>query len=384
MMVDVTEELQLRREIFDKARRVVVKVGSAILTNVGGIHTSFIADLAREISYLRQSGHEVILVSSGAVAAGRKKISWQDSAPLGMKEKQALAAIGQSHLMRTYEEAFGFYELDVAQILLTHADLSHRDRYLNIRNTILTLLKFGVTPIINENDTVSVEELKFGDNDTLAALLTNLLEADICICLTDVDALYDKNPQKDPTARPLHIVTKISPEIEAMAGNSNSLFGTGGMQSKIRAAKIVFSGGGTAIIGPGRAPRVLQRLFAGEDIGTIFLPCKERMKSKKQWIAHVLKPKGTLLLDAGACKALLQGGKSLLPSGIVGISGEFDRGDSVNCCRLDGSRIAVGLVNYASVDVNAIKGLQSREIASVLKCCDNEEVIHRDNLVILS
>lgn len=382
-MATERDEEYLRSEIFDKARRVVIKVGSAILTNDDGIQTSFIADLARELSLLRKEGKEVILVSSGAVAAGRKKIFWQDENPPSMKQKQALAAIGQSSLMRTYEEAFGFYGLDAAQVLLTHADLSHRDRYLNVRNTILTLLDFGVIPIINENDTVSVEELRFGDNDNLAALLANLLEADICIILTDVDALYDKNPVEYPDAKPIHLVKKISTEIEAMAGITSSLVGTGGMQSKISAAKKVFSGGGTAIIGPGRADRVLQRLFNKEDIGTLFLPCKERMKSKKQWIAHVLKPKGRLILDDGAVSALSLRGRSLLPSGIVEVHGDFKRGDSVECCLADGSVFAVGLVNYSAVDVTEIKGMQTSDIEQVLGYCDSEEVMHRDNLVIL-
>lgn len=377
-------DAQLRRELFDKARRVVIKVGSAILTNPRGIHTSFIVDLAREISLLRKEGREVILVSSGAVAAGRKKISWDDTIPLSMKDKQALAAIGQSCLMRTYEEAFHFYELGVAQVLLTHDDLSHRDRYLNVRNTILTLLKLNIIPIINENDTVSVEELRFGDNDTLAALLTNLLDADIFVCLTDVAALYDKNPSEDPSAQPLHVVAEITPEIEAMAGNSKSLLGTGGMQSKIKAAKIVFTGGGSSVIGPGRADRVLQRIFSGEDLGTFFLPCKERMKSRKQWIAHVLKPKGKLTLDDGACNALTLRGRSLLPSGIIQVTGDFERGDAVECYKADGTRIGVGLVNYCSDDVRKIKGLHSEEIESVLECCDSAEVMHRDNLVIIN
>lgn len=376
------DEIQLRRELFSKARRIVIKVGSAILTNADAIQTSFIADLAREISLLRQQGKEVILVSSGAVAAGRKKIQLQSDSSLSMKQKQALAAIGQSSLMRTYEEAFGFYGLQAAQVLLTHSDLSHRDRYLNVRNTILTLLDFGVTPIINENDTVSVEELRFGDNDNLAALLANLLEADICIVLTDVDALYDKNPQQYADAKPLHIVDKISPEIEAMAGDSHSLVGTGGMASKIRAAKVVFSGGGTAVIGPGNVDRVLQRLFDGENIGTLFLPCNERMKGKKQWIAHVLKPKGQIYLDSGAVKALSKGGRSLLPSGIIRIDGDFGRGDAVQCCSDDGHCFGVGLVGYSAEDIEKIKGLQSSEIKEVLGYFDNEEVMHRDNLVI--
>lgn len=376
------QEQKLRKEIISKARRIVIKIGSAVLTNDNGINTSFVADLAREISLLRQQGKEIIVVSSGAVAAGRKKIKMNE-ASLSMKEKQALAAIGQSSLMRTYEEAFNFYELRAAQVLLTHDDLSHRDRYLNVRNTILTLLEFNVTPIVNENDTVSVEELRFGDNDNLAALLTNLLEADLFICLTDVDALYDKNPQQDKTARPLHLIPEINDEIIAMAGNSNSLFGTGGMQSKIKAAKIVHDGGGSSIIGPGRTDRVLQKLLNGDSFGTFFLPCKERMKSRKQWIAHVLKPKGTIVLDDGACQALAERGKSLLPSGIKTVEGSFGRGDAVELVNSEKIRIGVGLVNYKKVDVEKVKGLHSEEMESQLECFDSVEIIHRDNMVIV-
>lgn len=376
------QEQKLRKEIISKARRIVIKIGSAVLTNDNGINTSFVADLAREISLLRQQGKEIIVVSSGAVAAGRKKIKMNE-ASLSMKEKQALAAIGQSSLMRTYEEAFNFYELRAAQVLLTHDDLSHRDRYLNVRNTILTLLEFNVTPIVNENDTVSVEELRFGDNDNLAALLTNLLEADLFICLTDVDALYDKNPQQDKTARPLHLIPEINDEIVAMAGNSNSLFGTGGMQSKIKAAKIVHDGGGSSIIGPGRTDRVLQKLLNGDSFGTFFLPCKERMKSRKQWIAHVLKPKGTIVLDDGACQALAERGKSLLPSGIKTVEGSFGRGDAVELVNSEKIRIGVGLVNYKKDDVEKVKGLHSEEMESQLECFDSVEIIHRDNMVIV-
>ena len=380
----MSDELQskLRREVLKKARRIIIKIGSAVLTNDNGINTGFIADLAREISLLRQQKREVILVSSGAVAAGKRRIEWQQPGVPSMKEKQALAAIGQFSLMRTYEEAFRFYELDAAQVLLTHDDLAHRSRYLNVRNTILTLLEFGVTPIINENDTVSVEELRFGDNDNLAALLTNLLEADLFICLTDVDALYDKNPQKDPTAQPIRIVPEITEDIENMAGNSNSSFGTGGMQSKIKAAKIVRSGGGSSVIAPGRTDRILQKIFQGESIGTFFSPCQKRMKGKKQWIAHVLKPKGSVILDDGACDALAKRGKSLLPSGIVEVSGDFERGDAVDMLSKSGSRIGVGLVNYNKSEVEQVKGLHSKEMQMKLECFDSVEVIHRDNLVI--
>ncbi|MGL1931511.1 MAG: glutamate 5-kinase [Desulfotalea sp.] len=373
-----------RKEIFTSSKRIVIKVGSAILTNAKGIKTSFIADLAKEISVLKASGKEVILVSSGAVAAGRKKLGLPNSQNVSVKEKQALAAIGQASLMQIYEDAFGFYELGAAQVLLTHGDLSDRNRYLNVRNTILTLLKFGITPIINENDTVSTEELKFGDNDSLAGLLCNLLEADACIILTDVDALYDANPNLNVNAKPIYFVEKIDAAIEKMASSSAGSLGTGGMQSKIKAAKIVHDGGGAAVIAPGGVDRVLYKLFAGESIGTFFMPCKERMKGRKQWIAHVLKPKGKIILDSGAGRAICQHNKSLLPSGIVEVVGDFQRGDTIECYLQDGHKIGVGLVNFSAEDTNKIKGLHTKQISTVLDSGGEEEVIHRDNLVILS
>lgn len=373
----------IRKEILSSAKRIVIKVGSAILTGSNGVKTSFIADLAKEISVLKESGKEVILVSSGAVAAGRKKLGWPDDKVLSMKEKQALAAIGQASLMRIYEEAFGFYELGTAQVLLTHGDLSDRKRYLNVRNTILSLLKFDITPIINENDTVSTEELRFGDNDSLAALLCNLLEADVCILLTDVDALYDSNPHLNPDAKAIHFIEKIDSSIEQMASCSTSSLGTGGMDSKINAAHIVQNGGGSAIIGPGRRDRVLQEMFTGNEIGTFFMPCKEKMKGRKQWIAHVLKPKGKVIIDQGAGRAISNDNRSLLPSGIIGVEGDFQRGDTVECYLEDNSRIAIGISNFSAKDTAKIKGLHSNQIASILHNEDEGEVIHRDNLVVL-
>jgi glutamate 5-kinase len=230
------------------------------------------------------------------VAAGRKKVVLSDNLKVGLKEKQALAAIGQSCLMQTYDEAFHKYDKVISQLLLTHADLARRDRYLNVRNTILTLFRFGAIPIINENDPVSGEELRFGDNDTLGALITNLIEADMFICLTDVDCLYTANPLTDPDARPVYTVARVTPEIEAMAGNVKSALGTGGMQSKIRAAKMVAAGGGSSFIGPGRQGAILQKLFSGEMIGTFFLPAEDKIQRRKHWIAYVLRPKGYLVL----------------------------------------------------------------------------------------
>ena len=317
--IALEDGLYYRQTLFDKAKRVVVKVGSAILTGENGLNKQVLDNLAKEISFLHNSGREVILVTSGAVAAGRRKIHINDGVELTIKQKQALAAIGQSSLMHDYDEAFAGYGENIAQILLTHSDLANRKRYLNVRNTILTLFKYGVIPVINENDTVSTEELKFSDNDNLGALVANLIEADMFICLTDVDALYDRNPLSDPQAKAIYTVAEVTHEIEAMAGNSKSVLGTGGMASKIHAAKMVSAGGGSSFIGPGRQPDILKHLFSGEIIGTFFLPRKEKMQSRKRWIAYVLKPKGKLLLDPGACSAITLNGKSLLPSGIVNI-----------------------------------------------------------------
>jgi len=377
------EGLYYRQTLFDKARRVVIKVGSAILTSESGMNHEVIDNIAKEIAFLRKSGREVILVSSGAVAAGRKKIPSIPGGELSMPEKQALAAIGQSVLMHTYDEAFARHGQKIAQLLLTHSDLSHRKRYLNVRNTLKTLFKFGVIPIINENDTVSVEELRFGDNDTLGALVSNLIEADMFICLTDVVGLYNGNPHKDPDARPIYTVTEVTPEIEAMAGNVKSALGTGGMQSKIRAAKMVAAAGGSSFIGPGREPDILKQLFSGEVIGTFFFPAASKLPSRKHWIAYVLKPSGTLVLDQGAWQALSQSGKSLLPSGILEVVGEFGVGDSVQCCNEKGEVFAVGLINYSSEDVVKIQGVHTDKIEEILGFKDSGEVMHRDNLVLL-
>ncbi len=377
------EGLYYRQTLFDKARRVVVKVGSAILTDENGINREVVRNLAKEISFLHGTGREVILVTSGAVAAGKKKIGFIPHGEVSLPEKQALAAIGQSCLMQTYEEAFAEHQKNIAQILLTHSDLADRDRYLNVRNTVMTLFRFGVIPIINENDTVSVEELRFGDNDTLAALITNLIEADMFICLTDVVGLYNGNPQTNPSARPIYTVADITPEIEGMAGNVKSDVGTGGMQSKIRAAKMVAVRGGSSFIGPGRRQNILQALFGGEMVGTFFLPRKEKMQSRKHWISYVLKPKGSLVLDDGACLAITRQGRSLLPSGIRAVHGEFGIGASVRCLDSQNNLVAVGLINYNSRDVVKIQGLRSDQIEDALGFKDSDEVIHRDNLVIL-
>ncbi len=381
--VDYKEGLFFRQTLFDQAKRVVIKVGSAVLAGQDGLNLEVIGNLARQISFLCSTGREVILVSSGAVAAGRRRLGVTHSSHEKLRVKQALAAMGQGLLMQAYEQAFAAYNQHVAQILLTHADLSQRDRYLNVRNTLSTLFEFGVVPIINENDTVSVQELRVGDNDTLGALITNMIGADMYIMLTDVDGLCTANPVDDITAKPIYTVAQIDETIESLAGNSSSLLGTGGMQSKIRAAKMVAACGGSSFIGPGRKKEILQELFSGNQVGTFFLPGNEKIKERKHWIGYVLRPAGFLDLDAGACNAVMEQGRSLLPSGVIRIEGSFEVGAPVHCRCPGGNIIAAGLVNYSSVDLEKIRGKKSSAIAEILGFYDSDEVIHRDNLVLL-
>jgi len=375
--------LYYRQTLFDQAKRVVIKVGSAVLTDDSGLDPGIIANIARQVSFLQSTGREVILVTSGAVAAGRKQLGIVKTAHEPLKVKQALAATGQGLLMHAYEQAFADHRQVVAQVLLTHGDLSHRGRYLNVRNTILTLFEFGVVPIINENDTVSAEELRFSDNDTLGALIANMIGADMLIILTDVDCLYSGHPFEDPAARPVYTVAHITKDIEKMAGQSASSLGTGGMMAKLRAAKMVAACGGSSFIGPGRHPQILQALFSGELIGTFFLPGTGTINRRKHWIAYVLKPQGFLIIDDGARRALIDQGKSLLPSGVVEVRGSFGVGAPVHCLDQGGAVIGAGLCNYASADIERIRGKKTGEIEAILGFKDSDEVIHRDNLVIM-
>ena len=383
LQMNKDDGLYYRQTLFDQARRVVIKVGSAVLTGDDGLDASVIANIARQISFLQSTGREVILVSSGAVAAGRKRLGVVKTPHEELRVKQALAATGQGLLMQAYELAFAGFRQPVAQVLLTHADLSHRGRYLNVRNTIRTLFEFGVVPIINENDTVSAEELRFSDNDTLGALITNMIGADMFIILTDVDCLYTGHPAEDPDARPMYTVAAVTREIERMAGHSGSALGTGGMMAKLRAAKMVAACGGSSFIGPGRHPEILQALFSGELVGTFFLPGKGTLTRRKHWIAYVLKPQGHLVIDDGARRALVGQGRSLLPSGIVEVRGAFAVGAPVHCLDRQGTVIAAGLSNYGAADIERIKGRRTGEIAAILGTKDTDEVIHRDNLVVL-
>ncbi len=368
---------------FKNLRRLVVKVGSAVITSEDGLSREVIDNLSAELSRFRRQGYEVLLVSSGAIACGRKKLDFPRR-DFCLSEKQALAATGQASLIQAYEEAFEKYNQQVAQILLTRMDLEDRRRYLLARNTLQTLLKWGLIPIINENDTVSVEEIQFGDNDLLAAMVVGLVKADILICLSDVDALYECDPRQDPKATRIRLVGTIDEKIEKMAGKKPGRFGRGGMVSKIRAAKMVTTLGVPMIIAPGREPLILERIFAGEDIGTFFIPERRSLSAKKFWIAYHKRHSGRLVIDKGAVKALCERQKSLLPAGIKKVDGKFNRGDCVECIDEEGQIVAVGISNYSSEELKQIIGCHTREIFLRLGFTGQEEVIHRDNMVVFN
>jgi glutamate 5-kinase len=371
----------MRSNLLSHVRRVVIKIGSGVISNDDGLDTGIIAAIVRDVAELRRQGFEVVIVSSGAVAAGKGDLGIIGR-PRTIPLKQAAAAIGQSRLMRAYKEALRPLGLTAGQVLLTRDDLANRRRYLNARNTLMTLLEYGVIPIINENDTVVVDEIRFGDNDNLSALVTNLVEAHLLVILSDVDGLFDSDPGKNPGAQLIPLVERIGTGIEAMAGDSASLFGTGGMVTKIRAAKRAsLYGVGTAIIN-GRTPGILVRFFAGEELGTYFLPARDRMAAKKHWIAFTKKPRGKLFVDDGARNALVSKGKSLLPSGIQGVEGGFDRGDAVRLCTLDGIGFAKGVINYTLPELLRIMGKKSSEIEGILGYKYGDEIVHRDNLVL--
>jgi glutamate 5-kinase len=373
----------MRTELLKKVKRIVIKIGSRVLTcEDNGLDAEFINGLAAEVARLRQKGQEVIIVSSGAIAAGRKELG-MEGRPSTIPQKQAAAAIGQSRLMRAYEEAFSGHHLKVAQILLTRDDLANRLRFLNARATLDTLLAFGITPIINENDTVVVDEIKFGDNDNLSALVTNLLEAHLLIVLTDIDGFYTADPRVDSTARLIHLVRTITREVERAAGGSGSSVGTGGMATKLAAAKKVGKSGVPTIMVNGKTAGNLGRAMAGEEVGTLFLPEAASFNRRKHWIAYTLKPAGTIVVDAGAREVLAGHGRSLLPSGVIRVEGKFDRGACVRICGPDGTKFARGITDYSSQEIERILGHKSREIEQILGYRYGDDIIHRDNLVVL-
>jgi len=371
----------MRKKLLERSRRVVVKVGSGVIAAEGVLEERQVEAITASVCSLLGRNLEVVLVSSGAVAAGKGALGI-NGRPATIPLKQAAAAIGQSRLMRAYTDAFQRCQNLAAQILLTRDDLGHRRRYLNARNTLMTLLEHRVTPIINENDTVVVEEIRFGDNDNLSALVCQLVEADLLIILSDVDGLFDRDPGTHKDARLIPEVAEITPEIEAMAGASATLVGTGGMATKLQAARTATQSGVATLIVNGRLEGVLDKVFDGASLGTLFLPPSRRMTARKHWIAFSKRPRGSLFLDDGACKALSSGGKSLLPSGIRRFEGSFDRGDSVRLCNLDGEEFARGVVGYSHLELGRIAGHKSSEIEALLGYKYGDEIVHRDNLVV--
>ena len=373
----------IRKKILGKVRRIVVKVGSSILASVEkGLHYEVFSHLTKEISDLKRQGYEIVLVSSGAIAAGMEKLGYK-TRPQAITQKQATAAVGQTRLMNIYENYFSHFQQMVAQVLLTHDDLSRRRRFLNARNTLLTLLKLGIIPIINENDTVAVDEIKFGDNDNLSALITNLIGADLLIILTDIEGLCDSDPRVNPNARCIPLVEEIDVDMGGIVGGTKSETSVGGMISKIQAARKASRFGIPTVVARGTKEGVLHQILKGKEIGTLILPKGEALSSRKHWIAFNPKPKGEVMVDDGAKKAIVQKGKSLLPSGVVKIRGSFDRGDLVTCQGPCGKQFARGLVNYSATELEKIKGLRSDQIESTLGYKYSDEVIHRDDLVVL-
>jgi len=371
-----------RQPYIDLVNRIVVKVGSNVLTAEQGLNLPVIYSLSKQVSILMEKGIEVLFVSSGAMASGQKKLGMAHR-PDEIPKRQAIAAIGQTGLMLEYEKAFAVYGIKVAQILLTGDDLSaSRGRYLNARNTMNTLLSWHIIPIINENDTVVVEEIQFGDNDNLSAMIALLMNADMLINLTDINGLYTGDPRKESDVELISNVETIDSNIEKAAGDIPGALGTGGMLSKIKAAAKITSAGIPMVIANGLKQGILEEIFSGEAVGTFFVPAKEKLSSRKCWIGYNLKTKGVIRIDDGAAKAILDRGKSLLPGGIVQVEGEFNVGDAVVLISLNNEQLAVGLVNYNSLDVKKIMGCRSDQIAECLGQKLYDEVVHRDNLTI--
>jgi glutamate 5-kinase len=365
------------------ARRLVVKVGSSLVTNSGrGLDHAAVEKWAAQIAELKGMGREIVLVSSGAIAEGIKRLGWS-ARPSTMHELQAAAAVGQMGLVQAYEAAFSEFGLHTAQILLTHEDLADRRRYLNARSTLLTLLALNVIPIINENDTVTTDEIRFGDNDTLGSLVTNLVDADVLVLLTDQDGLYSADPRKDPEATLVRTARAGDPALEAMAGGAGSVIGRGGMLTKVLAAKRAARSGASTVIARGSEERVLLRLAAGEAIGTALVAPEASLGARKQWLADHVQLAGRLTLDPGAVRALTREGKSLLPIGVVAVEGEFERGEVVGCFDPAGHEVARGLANYGAAETRRIMRKPSSEIEAILGYVDEPELVHRDNLVIL-
>jgi glutamate 5-kinase len=366
-----------------RAKRIVVKIGSSLVTADGrGIDHAAVAQWAEQIAALKLKGKEIVLVSSGAIAEGMQRLGWSRR-PAAIHALQAAAAVGQMGLVQAYESAFSRFGLHTAQILLTHEDLADRRRYLNARSTLVTLLALGVIPVVNENDTVTTDEIRFGDNDTLGALVTNLIEADALVLLTDQEGLYSADPRKHPEATLVRQAKAGDPALESMAGGAGSSFGRGGMLTKVLAAKRASRSGASTVIANGRESDVLVRLASGETLGTELVAETMTLAARKQWLADHVRLAGRLTLDAGAVRALARDGKSLLPIGVVACEGRFERGEVVGCCDPAGREIARGLVNYSAAETQRIMRRPSSEIEAILGYVDEPELIHRDNLVLL-
>ena len=379
----MTTNAEALPSLIHSAKRLVVKVGSSLVTNDGkGLDHAAIAKWAAQIAELRALGKEVVLVSSGAIAEGMQRLGF-DRRPSGIHELQACAAVGQMGLAQVYETSFRAHDLRTAQVLLTHADLADRERYLNARSTLFTLLRYGVVPVINENDTVVTDEIKFGDNDTLGALVANLIEGEALIILTDQRGLFSADPRKDPAARFIHHGSAGDLALEAMAGGAGSSLGRGGMLTKILAAKRAATSGAHTVIAWGREENVLVRLAGGEAIGTQLRAPTARLTARKQWMADHLQTAGRVVLDDGAVTKLRAEGKSLLPIGVVAVHGEFGRGEVITCTDQTGLPIARGLTNYASSEARRIMRRPSVDILAILGFVEEPELIHRDNMVLV-
>ena len=371
-----------RKEILTRVKRVVLKLGSSVLTTDEGLDMAIVTGIVDDVSRCKGQGIEFIIVTSGAVAAGVRHMGLKEGART-IPQKQAAAAIGQSRLMSAYEDAFAHHEIRTAQLLLTKDDLSHRRRHLNARNTLTTLLSWGVVPIINENDTVVVDEIQLGDNDNLSALVATLAEADLLIALTDMEGLMDCDPRVHPEACLIPFVEEITPELRSLAGATSSGPGRGGMASKLEAAYKAGRSGIPMIIAKGKTPHIVSRIMYGDACGTLIMPARETISSRKHWIRYNLESEGELRIDGGAARAIVTSGKSLLPIGVTGVEGVFEHGAKVTVIDPQGEPLAVGLVNYSSDEMTRILGHQTMEIDWVLGYRRNDEAIHADNLVVL-
>jgi glutamate 5-kinase len=375
-----------RKKVLEEAQRIVIKIGTSTLTRASGqLNHEFLSELVRQVAHEHKKGKEILIVTSGAVGAGLGKLNLHKK-PTSLPERQAVAAIGQGLLMEVYEKLFAAHGITVAQILLTRDDMDNRRRYLNARNTLLQLITgYKAVPVINENDTVATEELelRFGDNDTLSALVASLVGADLLLILSDVGGLYTGDPRREKEVSLIPVVKEITPEIQAMAGEAGTLFGSGGMQTKIEAARIVTRSGIAMILASGEEPRVIERIIAGEELGTIFLPAQETLLGRKRWIAFAGQPRGEIVIDPGAVEALVTHKKSLLPSGVVDVKGRFELGDLVRIVDEGNREVARGLSNFSADEVRKIMGGKTRTIAQILGYKTYDEVVHRNNLVCL-